>query len=122
MSTANEVLNYLGPLNVFLGIYLIVIISLAVGAMWAVWQLQLLFKARGLRCVASTAQENEALLGADAIPSVVLSVGHGDCDFAFGTPIHLCPKGGGVEVMENLFHDQECRRPCGGHPTCLLAG
>lgn len=122
MNTANKVLDYLGPLNVFLGIYLIVVISLAVGAMWAIWQLQLLFKARELRRVARAAQENEALLGADAIPSVVLSVGLGDRDFAFVTPLHPCPKGGGVEVMENMFRDQECLHPCGGHPTCLLAG
>lgn len=92
-------------LDTFFTIYIVLVGIIAAGAVWAVVALYDLFRERKSERVAvATREEAEALIGADAIPSV----------------LYRCPKGD-AQIVENFFHDLECNQPCTAHSACQLA-
>lgn len=94
-------------LDTFFAIYIALVGSIVAGAVWAVVSLYDLFNERKNERVAVAAREEaEALIGADAMPSVLL---------------YPCPKGDDTQMVENFFHDLECSRPCRKHSACQLA-
>lgn len=111
MGTANAVVNWVGPMNVFLGLYVFAILLIAVGAVWAAY--------KAAKAIADAQNEAQALVGADATPSVKLLAE--DKFRQIESLGCLCPAGTADRIVEDFFHDQECVHPCGGHPGCQLA-
>lgn len=94
-------------LDTFFAIYTALVGSIMAGAVWAVVALYDLFKERkNERVLKAAGEEAEALIGADATPSVLL---------------YPCPRGDDSQIVENFFHDLECNRPCSTRSACQLA-
>lgn len=123
MNIVNSVVSDLGPLNVFLGLYVVLVCAIIAGAMWGTCELWRLYQGHKTERLVQEARENDAFLGADAGPSTALRSTSKRMMDAPGlcSPLYPCPHGGAVEVVENFFNDHECLHPCRKSRGCQLA-
>lgn len=108
-----------GPINALILASLVADVLVAIALLLCVSGGHDLWKKRKAKRALEAAREAEALIGADATPTVTLFV----TDDLRGVDDlrNLCLLGAPVDFVEDLFYDLWCPDPCEEHPRCLLA-
>lgn len=120
--------NFLNPFIGLVGaLNLLIILSVSVWAiiiavaMFAMREIFCAYQKWQARCEAESRREAEALIGADATPSLMYQGGNGNDGGVSGMFLAVCANGGVPDIVENAFHDFECAKPCIQHTECELA-
>lgn len=109
-----------GPINALILASLAADILVAIALFLCVSGGHNLWKKRKAKLQEEAAREAEALIGADATPSLMYPKGDDESSIS-GMFRIFCMNGGVADVVEDICRDLKCEHPCPQHPECQLA-